>query len=174
MDDALLVRRFERVGDLFRDRQRFVERNRAARDALRQILALDQFHHERVTPACPEASKGCSLESVDGGDVRVIQGGEGLRFAFEAGHAFRIGGEHVGQDLDRDLPAEARVGSAVDLSHASCADGCDNLIDAEPGSRRESQSCSYCLCTGPRYRSSQLRVSLIASSLSEKSTWPPG
>ena len=52
MDDALLVRGFERVGDLLRDRQRFVERDRAARDPLRQILALDQFHHERAcTPA---------------------------------------------------------------------------------------------------------------------------
>ena len=30
-----------------RDRQRLVDRDRAARDALREILALDQFHHER-------------------------------------------------------------------------------------------------------------------------------
>ena len=34
MDDALLVRRFERVGDLPRDGQRLVERDRPARDAL--------------------------------------------------------------------------------------------------------------------------------------------
>ena len=47
MDDALLVRGFERVGNLPRDRQRFVERNGAAGDSLRQILALDQFHDER-------------------------------------------------------------------------------------------------------------------------------
>ena len=55
MDDALLVRGFERVGDLLRDRQRFVERDRAARDALRQILALDEFHHERG--AAPDLSR---------------------------------------------------------------------------------------------------------------------
>ena len=36
MDDALLVRRFERLRDLLRDRQRLVERNRAPRDALRR------------------------------------------------------------------------------------------------------------------------------------------
>ena len=48
MDDPLLVRGFERLGDLLRDRQRFVERDRAARDALRQIVALDEFHHEGV------------------------------------------------------------------------------------------------------------------------------
>ena len=34
MDDALLMRRFERVRDLLRDRQRLVERNRAAGEPL--------------------------------------------------------------------------------------------------------------------------------------------
>ena len=34
MDDALLVRGFERLGDLPRDGQRFVERKASARDAL--------------------------------------------------------------------------------------------------------------------------------------------
>ena len=48
MDDPLLVRRFERLGDLPRDRQRLVDRDRAARDPLREILALDEFHHERA------------------------------------------------------------------------------------------------------------------------------
>ena len=55
MDDALLVRGFERVGDLSRDRQGVGQRRPAHRsprvDELRQILALDQFHHERVRGA---------------------------------------------------------------------------------------------------------------------------
>src|SRR5215212_2913041 len=85
------------------------------------------------------------LESVDCGDVRMIQGREGLRFAFEAGHTFRITGEHIRQDFECDLSAEDRVGSSINLSHPSFADGRDNLIDAEPGSGRKSQSCSYCL-----------------------------
>ena len=46
MDDALLVRGFERVRDLLRDRQRLVERDRAPRDPLREIVAFDQLHHE--------------------------------------------------------------------------------------------------------------------------------
>ena len=46
MDDPLFVRCFERLGDLFCDRQRLVDRDRSARQPLRQILALDQFHHE--------------------------------------------------------------------------------------------------------------------------------
>ena len=36
VDDPLLVRRFERLGDLLRDRQRLVERDRPARDPLRR------------------------------------------------------------------------------------------------------------------------------------------
>jgi hypothetical protein len=48
MDDALLMRGFERLRDLLRDRQRLVEWNRATRDALRQILAFDEFHHQRA------------------------------------------------------------------------------------------------------------------------------
>ena len=48
MRDALLVRGFERVGDLPGDRQRFLQRDRALLDASRKRLALDQFHHEIV------------------------------------------------------------------------------------------------------------------------------
>ena len=51
MDDALLVRRFERVGDLPRDRQRFVERNRALRDAIGERRPFDQLEDERVRRA---------------------------------------------------------------------------------------------------------------------------
>jgi hypothetical protein len=66
MDDALFVRGFQRLGDLSRDRQCLVERNRTACDALRQILALDEFHHEGVR------STGF-LEAVDRRDVRMIE-----------------------------------------------------------------------------------------------------
>ena len=51
-------------------------RNRAARDPLREILALDQLHDERVRA-------GRFLEPVDRGDVRMVQRGERLRLAFE-------------------------------------------------------------------------------------------
>ena len=45
MDNALLVRRREGLGDLPGNRERLVERNGSTRDALRQILALDAFEH---------------------------------------------------------------------------------------------------------------------------------
>ena len=47
----LLVRGLERLGDLPGDGERLVERHRPARDALRERLALDELHDERVTAA---------------------------------------------------------------------------------------------------------------------------
>ena len=70
MDDSLLVRRFERVGDLFGDGQRFVERDgAAARSARARSSPSTSSITERVSPPC-------FFEAVDGGDVRMIQRGE--------------------------------------------------------------------------------------------------
>ena len=66
MDDAVLVRRFESLRDLFRDRQCLVERNRAARNPMREVLALDELHHQRTHTSA-------LFQAVDMGDVRVIQ-----------------------------------------------------------------------------------------------------
>ncbi len=49
MNDALLVRPFERVRNLDRDRDRFVEWQRSPSKTLREVLPFDQFHHERAT-----------------------------------------------------------------------------------------------------------------------------
>ena len=59
-----LVRGFERLGDLPRDRQRLVERNRPARDALGERLAFDQFQDER------DGTRRRALRAVDLRDVR--------------------------------------------------------------------------------------------------------
>ena len=48
VDDALLVRRFERLGDLFRDRQRFIEWNWPLRDPIGERRPLDQLQDERT------------------------------------------------------------------------------------------------------------------------------
>ena len=115
MNNPLFVCGLERLGDLFRDRQRLVDRHRAARDRLRQILALDQFHHEGV-------QAGRFLEPIDRRDVRMIEGSERLRLALESDQTFGVSGECVRQDLDRDLATERRVCRPVDLPHPAIAD----------------------------------------------------
>ena len=79
MDDALLVRRFERLGDLLARSAAPRRRGWPARDPLRQILALDQFHDERAQIRCPSLSKvlqdhGCARCSGDS-----VTRGSGLR-----------------------------------------------------------------------------------------------
>ena len=88
MDDAVLVRGLERLGDLPRDRQRFVERKRALRDAVGQRRPLDELHHERARAAA-------LFEAVDLRDVRVIERGEELRFALEAREPIGIAREAI-------------------------------------------------------------------------------
>ena len=55
----------ERLRDLLRNRQGFVERHGSARGALRQVVTFDEFHHEGGhAPAF--------FEAVDRRDVRMI------------------------------------------------------------------------------------------------------
>ena len=112
--------------------KRLVERHRAARDALRQIVALDEFHHERGhAPAF--------FEAVDGGDVRMIQRREHFRFALKAREPIGIGRERGRQDLDRDLTFQPRVGRPIHLPHPAFADLRGDFVDAEARAGGEGQ-----------------------------------
>jgi hypothetical protein len=83
MHDALLVGRFECLRDLFPERQRFIERDGALRDAIGERRPLDQLHHERGAPIR-------FLQPVDVRDVRMVERREHLRFALEPGEALGI------------------------------------------------------------------------------------
>ena len=67
----------------------------------------------------------------------MVELGQELRLALEAREALRVRGEGRGQDLDRDLALELRVGGAVDLAHAALAELGGDLVGAEAGSRAE-------------------------------------
>jgi hypothetical protein len=120
MNDALFVRGFEGLADLARVIERLVERERTG-----QRLAVHQLHHQRPF-----------FDPVDGCDVRMIQRGQHLRFALEAGEAVGIGSESVGKDFDGDFASELGVGGAPDLAHAPFAElrddseVCDRLLRA--------------------------------------------
>ena len=62
MDDPLFVRGFERLGDLLRDRQCVIERDRPLRDPVRQRRPLDQLHHEReVAVRLSRCRRSCAM-----------------------------------------------------------------------------------------------------------------
>ena len=100
MDDPLLVRGVERVGDLARDAERLGDRAApaSASSASRRLqsilerLALDQLEHQR-------AHLALLLEAVDLRDVGMVQRGENPRFALEAGEPLGVGGEAAGRTL---------------------------------------------------------------------------
>ena len=48
VDDPLLVRRLQSIGNLPRDGQRFVQWDRAFTDPIGECGPLDQFHHQVV------------------------------------------------------------------------------------------------------------------------------
>ena len=57
MDESLAVRLVERVGQLHRVGEGLIERQRSARQALGERLALDELHHE-VAPGAPDGASG--------------------------------------------------------------------------------------------------------------------
>ena len=67
------------LGDLARDRQDFFYGNRAVYEALGKGRSFYQFEDE-----------GSILYSVDGSDIRMIQGGQYLSLAGEARQAIRV------------------------------------------------------------------------------------
>jgi hypothetical protein len=134
MHDALLVRRLQRLRDLARNGERLVEWNGNLRDAVGEGRGLDQLHHERRRPGRP-------LEAVDGRDVWMVQRRKHFGLALEARQPLRVARDGLGQDLDRDLPLQARVGGSVDLAHPAHAEQGGDLISAEPGSWAERHQC---------------------------------
>jgi hypothetical protein len=121
VDDVLLMRRFERVRDLLRDRQRLVDRDRAARDSRRQVVALDQFHDQG-------GEVWGLLEAVDRPDVRMVEGRERFGFTLKARKAIRIAGHRCRQHLDRRRPLQIAVDRAIDLAHSAFAELGDDGI----------------------------------------------
>jgi len=128
MDDSAVVCGFEPFRDLFRDRQRIVERNGPADQPFSEILSVDQFHHERLDAAGV-------LQSVHGRDVRMIQGGENLRFALKTREPVGIGRHRGREDFDGDLTFQFGVVGAVHLAHAARPKRRQNFIATETGSR---------------------------------------
>ena len=82
VDDALLVGFLEGLGDLPRDGERLVDRDRSALQALGEVLALDELEDEEELPVR-------LLEAVDGGDAGVVERREELRLALGSGRGGR-------------------------------------------------------------------------------------
>jgi len=133
MNDALLVRRFEPFGDLLEQRQRLTDGYRAGDEPFRQRFSFDQLHHEELLAVR-------LFDPVDGGDVRVVQRCQKMRFPLEASEPLRVLGEIVGKDFDGDFAPELGVAGAVDPAHAASTERREDLETTEAGSGRKGLS----------------------------------
>ena len=125
MNDASLMSCFQCLCYLFGNGQRFIDSNRPLRDPVRQSRSLDQFQHQR--PGVVGL-----LQTVDGCDARMVQAGENLRFALEAGKPIRVRGKRLGQDLQRDLPVELGIGGLPHFAHPTFTElGGDRVMTEE-------------------------------------------
>ena len=155
MNDAPLVRGLERVGHLFRDRQRLVDGDRTLRDAVGERRTFDQFHHQRGRGAR-------SLQAIDGRDVRMIQRGEDFRLTLKPRQPTDVSGNSRRQNLDRDLALQVGVRRAIHLPHPAHANLGNDFIRAEAGAGAERHQCPgiparlYGRCV--RHGSQELRV----------------
>jgi hypothetical protein len=84
------------------------------------------------------------FEPVDLRDVRVIERGEGARFALEPAAALRVICERVRQDLHGDIATELGIACQVHFAHPAGADRGGDFVGAEPraGCQRHADSAA--------------------------------
>jgi hypothetical protein len=93
VNDAAFVRRFERLRDLLRNLQSFIDRNRAALDSFAEGFTLDQLHDDatRISEL---------LQPVDVRNILVIQRSQELCFTLKSRQPIRIGRKMIRQYLE--------------------------------------------------------------------------
>ena len=148
MDDAALVRGFERLRDL-RSRSSSASATGSRPAAIRSAS---------VSPSTSSSTNAgrpsTGFHAVDGADVRMIQRSQQPRFPLEAREPIRIAGGRPRQDLDGDLATEPFVVGTIDLAHAAGVQERPNQICPEPAAdegllagharRRESRRLQEC------------------------------
>ena len=127
MDEPLLVRGVERLGDLREEVDRPLRLECAVLgDDLREVGALDVAHRE-------EEDTVLLSRLVDRDDVRMVERSGDPRLPQEALTETLVLGELGRDDLERDLAAEPLLVGTVNRAHASAA---DERLDSVAGDRR--------------------------------------
>jgi len=126
VDDALLVRRLERLGDLARDRQALVERQHSPLAPLGERRPEDELHDEGLRVSL-------RFEPVDLRDVRVVELGQQLGLALETGQALGVRGEGRGKELECHVAPELRVARAIHFAHSASTELGGHSIMSERG-----------------------------------------
>ena len=126
MDDALVVRGLERLGDLPRDVERLRRRERTAVDTDAQRFAVEQLQNQ-----ADAAFDNRHLEDAD--DAGMRQRGNGASFALEAFANLGVAGRLVRQHLDGDRAIEPQIAGAEHFAHAASTQAAADLVLQHPG-----------------------------------------
>ena len=121
MYDAFFVGGSHCVGYGGSERDDLLDGKPALGEKVVERLSFDQFHREEVGAVS-------FLDRVERDDVRMIEGGDGARFALEAGEALGIAGDVGRQHLEGHVAAELGIGGAKDLAHSTCANGGSDAV----------------------------------------------
>ncbi len=132
VNDPLLVRRREALRDLGCVVDDEVSGDRARIEPVAECLALQQLHHGIGNAVIRS-------EVEDRKNVRVGERGYRFRLALEAREHVRIRGHRLRQHLDRDIAVELRIPRTVHLPHAARAEGREDLVGPEAGTRGKAQ-----------------------------------
>jgi hypothetical protein len=125
MHDAALMGAFERISDLPRDRECFIDRDRTLRDPIRESRTLDELHDQEGTGLA-------FFDAMNVRDIRMVERGENLRFAPKARQSIDIRCDGGKKNLDRDVAIQFRITGPIHLAHAAHADERSNVVASEP------------------------------------------
>ena len=135
MNDALRVGRRQSVGCLYRDLEDLIQIHGLAPDALLQALTLELFHHDKGMAIIV-------LNIVDRADVGMIQLRCSSRLALETVERLAISKEIFGNELQRDVAAQADVLGLIHDSHATATEFSQNAVVGDRLTNH-GQACSY-------------------------------
>ncbi len=130
MDDAAVVGGRQRLGQRHRDVEDPAQGEPSRGSDLVEGLALYHLHGQEAHPAI-------FLDRVQGDDVGMVEGGDGLGLALEALEPLGVGGQLGFEHLDRHDALEVRIPGPEHLADAAGAERAEDLVVAEPRARIE-------------------------------------
>jgi len=124
MNDAAGVSGLEAGGDVDGNVEEFIGIERLVTQEMLESEAIEKFHGD-------ESLAVLLTDIVNGADIRMIEGGSGLRFALEAGEGLWIEGDFGRKEFEGDKAVQAGVFGFVDNAHATTAEFFEDAVVRE-------------------------------------------
>ena len=121
MHNSLRVSRLQRIRDLNCQRQQLFQIKRLSAHPLRQRLALQQLHHDKMLPFV-------LLDRVNRTNIRVVQRGRSSRLSLKPFQQLCVAGHFARQKFYRHPPAQPRILRFIHHTHTAAANFAQYLV----------------------------------------------